>query len=105
MEVSKLDVAIVLLGVALLIWAVIDERVRKPSSADQNQPTSREKRQIDNRIAGGLAAAWGIFVGIVSVAMLAFGIARQDAGFALGLIGLAISVFVTRWGIRRTKAQ
>jgi len=60
---------------------------------------------VARRIAGGLAAAWGVSCGLVSAAFLVAGLIRKDAGIAFGLVGLLISFLVLRWSVRKLRTR
>jgi len=66
-------------------------------------PTPGGHDEINRRITGGLAAAWGIFCGLASAGFLVAGVIRQDAGIAFGLVGLLVSFLVIRWSLPKLR--
>ena len=105
MEVSPGFLIICAVGLVALVWMLVEEQRGKRSDNSVGGPPEEIDKDVNRRIAGGLAAAWGVSCGLVSAAFLVTGVIRTDAGIAFGLVGLLISFLVLRWSVRKLRTR
>ena len=104
-EVSPGFLVICALGLVALVWMLIEEQRGKHSDSSVGSSREGMDKDVNRRVTGGLAAAWGVSCGLVSAALLVSGVIRTDAGIAFGLVGLLISFLVLRWSVRKLRTR